>query len=212
MTWSPIEKTSSCAPRPPPECLENIYYSEAYVHTAKILCAIEKMTNLLTLPTKILLHTPFTVCIVATITIAHLSACKFVLDGRELQIARERIRVAMGALETFAEVWPRAKNVLTEVKTIARELLHLSPENRSARSSEDRTSCVSNPYIETALRIGDNPVAPEADFLSSLDDFGFVDDRFSLGPFFPADGDGWSRPGVHPRHDEGVKEIANILW
>lgn len=189
MTWSPVEKISSCAPRPPLERLENIPYDEAYVHTAKILCAIEKMTNLLTLPTKMLLHTPFTICMVATITIAHLSACKFVLDGKELQIARERVRAAMGALETFSEVWPRAKKVVTEVKTIARELLHLAPENRLTRPSEDRILRIPNPYVETALRIlSEKPSAAEADFLLSLDGFGFVKDTFGLGSFFPADG------------------------
>jgi hypothetical protein len=157
------------------------------------------MTNLLTLPTKILLHTPFTICIVATITIAHLAACKFILYGNELQIARERIRVAMGVLETYAKVWPRAKKVVTEVKTIARELLLLSPENASTTVSNDASSRITNPYVETALRIlSDKPVASESDFLSSLDPFGFVNGPFDFASFPPGSGDGWSRPECSP--------------
>jgi hypothetical protein len=171
--------------------LENTYYGEAHIHSAKILCAVEKMTNLLTLPTKLSLHTPFTIGMVATITIAHLSACKFVLDGKELLVARERIRVAMGALETFAKIWPRAKKVVSEVKTVARELLHLSPENRSARPSEDKVLRTTSPYFETALRILiGNPVAYGSDFLSSPDAFGLVNDGVSLGPFIHAAVDG----------------------
>jgi hypothetical protein len=33
----------------------------------------------------------------------------------------------MGALEIFAEVWPKGREVVTEVKTIARDLLSLGP-------------------------------------------------------------------------------------
>jgi hypothetical protein len=66
---------------------------------------------------------------VATTTIAHLSACKYVLEGEALQVARERIRVAIGALETFSEVWPRGKEVTREVKIVARELLGLAPSS-----------------------------------------------------------------------------------
>jgi hypothetical protein len=125
MSYSAIESVSSCAPPPPPDRLAAVYYRDAHIHTAKILRSIEKLTDLLTLPTRMAMHTPFTICMVATMTIAHLSACKHVLQGEALKVARERIRVAMGALEIFAEVWPRGRKVVREVKTIARELLSL---------------------------------------------------------------------------------------
>lgn len=86
------------------------------------------MTDLLTLLPHIERCTPFAICMIATVTIAHLSACKLVLRGRQLDIARERIRVAIGALETMGQVWPRAKKVSREVKIIARELLFAVPE------------------------------------------------------------------------------------
>jgi hypothetical protein len=82
---------------------------------------------MLTLPGRLAVHTPFTICMIATSTIAHLSACKYLFEGEALQVARERIRVAMGALEIFAEVWPRGKRVAREVKTVAREILSLAP-------------------------------------------------------------------------------------
>lgn len=90
---------------------------------------------MLTLPGRVILHTPFTICMIATITIAHLSACRHVLTGEALTLARERIRVAMGALEIFAEVWPRGKRVVKEVKIVARELLSLAPSSSSPSSS-----------------------------------------------------------------------------
>ncbi|GJN72435.1 hypothetical protein PLICBS_006508 [Purpureocillium lilacinum] len=140
LTYNPIESTSSCSPRPPPERLEDIYYREAPLHTAKILSAIEQMTKLLALPTNMSLHTPFTICMIATITIAHLSACKYRLRGPQLQLGRERIRVAVGALETFAETWPRGKKVLREIKIIAKELLRIGPENSANVSQPELCS------------------------------------------------------------------------
>jgi hypothetical protein len=125
--YSPIEAVTSCAPPPPPERLAPIYYRDAPAHTARILQAIVRMTNTLTLPTNIAKHTPFAICMIAATTIVHLSACRFVLKGEQLGVARERIRVAMGALGTLAEVWPAGKRIVTEVKTVARELLNLSP-------------------------------------------------------------------------------------
>lgn len=87
---------------------------------------------MLTLPVRLARHTPFNICMIATMTVAHLSACKYVFTGEELKVARERIRVAMGALEVFAEIWPRGKKVVGEVKIIARTLLSLEPRPRQS--------------------------------------------------------------------------------
>jgi hypothetical protein len=93
---------------------------------------MERIADMLTLPIRLARHTPFNICMIATMTIAHLSACKYVFTGEQLKIARERIRVAMGALEVFAEIWPRAKKVVGEVKIVARTLLSLEPRPRQA--------------------------------------------------------------------------------
>jgi hypothetical protein len=163
LAYSPIEGVSSCSPRPPPKRLEGIYSQEAHIHTTKILHAIEKMTDLLTLPTDVTLHTPFTICMTATITIAHLSACKYVFKGRQLYIARERVRVAIGALETLGQIWPRAKNVVREIKTIAKELLFVGPEDKV-----DVPHQVSPP-IEAVDRLLLENSVPEPDYFSNID-------------------------------------------
>ena len=136
LKYSAIENVSSCSPPPPPERLAPVYYSDAHIHTAKILRAIERMTDMLTLPCRMAVHTPFSICIIANITIAHLSACKYILKGEQLRVARERIRVAMGFLEIFSEMWPRGKRVVREVKTIAKELLSLGPGAESEKPPE----------------------------------------------------------------------------
>jgi hypothetical protein len=93
---------------------------------------------MLTLPIRLARHTPFNICMIATMTIAHLSACKYVFKGEQLKIARERIRVAMGALEVFAEIWPRGRKVVGEVKIVARTILSLEPRPREALTASPK--------------------------------------------------------------------------
>jgi hypothetical protein len=134
--------------------------------------AIERLTEMLTLPGRVAVHTPFTICMIATTTIAHLSACKHVLHGEDLKIARERIRVAMGALEIFAEVWPRGKKVVRDVKTVARELLSLAPSTTATLSKpleiQPLPKSVS-PHIQS------NSPTISADQFSPLESSGYFD-------------------------------------
>lgn len=179
LAYSTIESVSSCAPPPPPERLAPVYCRDAHIHTAKILRAIERMTDMLTLPCRIAVHTPFCICTLANITIAHLSACKYVLKGEQLKIARERIRVAMGSLEVFAEVWPKGKEVVRAIKTIAKELLNLGPEAESEKPSEG-----GNLPVENAPQIQNESLVIHAELftgVNSTDYFDFQDSGLELG-------------------------------
>lgn len=123
LKFNPIESVSTCAPPPPPERLAPVYEREAHCHTKKILIAIAKMTELMTLPISLPKLSPFTVCMLASTIITHLSACRFILSGEELELARERIRVNIGTLENFSEVWSRATKTVKEVRIIAKHTL-----------------------------------------------------------------------------------------
>lgn len=163
LVYHPIESTSSCSPTPPPERLAPVFFREAPTHTAKILKAVERLTALLTLPVPISLHTPYSICVIASPTIAYLSACKHLLEGEELKLARERIRVAIGALEGFGDVWPRGKKVVREVKIIARELLGLP----SGASREKTNDVMHGTTSEEASYTSDSPAISD-DFLAAL--------------------------------------------
>ena len=93
------------------------------MHTKKIMSAVERQTDLLTLHSRRIARSPFSICMIAAVTVTHLSACKYILRDEALSIARERIRAAIGTLEILAEVWSQGKRILWEVKTIAREVL-----------------------------------------------------------------------------------------
>lgn len=56
---------------------------------------------------------------VACCTIAHLVACKSALPKDEAEVARSRIRVCLGTLRQYEDIWPRAKKILLELKRIA---------------------------------------------------------------------------------------------
>lgn len=154
LAYHPIESVSTCAPPPPPDRLGPIFSRDAHIHTAKILRAIERIADMLTLPIRLARHTPFNICMIATMTIAHLSACKHVFTGEQLKVARERIRVAMGALEVFAEIWPRAKKIVCEVKIVARTLLSLEPRPcETSTTSPEVVDSSQNPKQNLALQI-----------------------------------------------------------
>jgi hypothetical protein len=118
------------------------------------------MIDLLTLPMNILKLSPFTACKIATPTVALISACKTILHGDDLARARERIRVAIAAVEKLGEVWPRAAKTAKDLKTIAREVFGLKTPAMSY------TPCISvtmEPYSQ-------------ASNATSYQEFSFLDD------------------------------------
>lgn len=133
--YNPTEVVCRCAPPPPPEQMSFAFQREANLHTAKVLEAIEKQVKLLTLPTSFVLHSPAVICMVAVSVIAHLSACSYVLRGKALVTARDQVRLSIGAIQSFQGIWPLGQRTLSEVKTIAREVL-LSPTSNKPSQSD----------------------------------------------------------------------------
>lgn len=113
------------APPAPPRSMSPARAEKSQIHTMKILHAIEKSTHLLSLPTRFTQHTTF-VIMVAVTTIAHLSACRYVLDGRDLKVARVRVRATMGARKAYEDIWPLGRWTYREVGIVACEMLSLN--------------------------------------------------------------------------------------
>lgn len=118
--------------------------------------------DLLTLPINLLYQSPFTVCQIATPTVALISACKNILRGEDAIAARERIRVAIAAIEKFAEVWPRAAKTAKELKIIAREIFEIRKTTSPVQSF-------------TSAPIQQYPTVTD----SGYQGFGFLDDFMS---------------------------------
>lgn len=95
------------------------------MHTAKAITAANTIAKLITLPAPLIKHTPFFTCVITLAAIVHLSACSWLLTGDEGFLAKERIRLGVGALKTLGEVWSVADCVLMQVKGVAREVFSL---------------------------------------------------------------------------------------
>ena len=104
------------------------------LHTAKALAAVEKQVNLFTLPTSFGLHSPVVIYMVAVSVIAHISACSYVLRSNALEIARNQVRLNIGALWAFQEIMPFSQRTLLEMKTVARECLFSQILNNESQS------------------------------------------------------------------------------
>ncbi|KAF3915913.1 hypothetical protein AA313_de0204455 [Arthrobotrys entomopaga] len=101
-------------------------------HTTKAIRAADAISKLITLPTPLIKHTPFFTCIITLSSIVHLSACSWLLYGEEGFMAKERIRLSVGALKTLEDIWHVAQCVLMQVKVVSREVFAL-PRPEGAR-------------------------------------------------------------------------------
>jgi len=129
LAYSAVESASRCAPPSPPAHTANSAVALSALHTSKILCGIEAVNKLLTFSGSLKAHSPFIICMIANTTLAHLSACRYVLPDQALKLAREKIRLNMGVLKALGGCWPLAKRTYREVGVIAREILCLEDQD-----------------------------------------------------------------------------------
>jgi hypothetical protein len=92
-------------------------------HTTRVLKATEIHTKLLAIPCTVERHNIFTMCITSQLAAVQVSACTYLLDGHALSIARDRVRLSIGFLNTMATLWPLGKKMAKEVRTIARSTI-----------------------------------------------------------------------------------------
>ncbi|KAL9949995.1 hypothetical protein ACHAO3_000257 [Verticillium nonalfalfae] len=129
LKFNTVEDISSCAREP---ARGRASADLINVHTIRVIRAVEAQIRLLALPARPFHHTPFTTCMVSEGTLALLSACKYLLKGKELAVARDQIRMTVGCLKTLGEVWPRTAANVGEIQTIARHVLGLERRPNAA--------------------------------------------------------------------------------
>jgi hypothetical protein len=118
---SPLETLSSFAPAPRgPESLTGNEDRTYWLHTRKCLDAAELAINLYALPIPLLQHSPLGISGIALATLANLSACAYVLQGAEWYKSRDRVRLGLGGLKKFGEVWRGGRREERECKKVAR--------------------------------------------------------------------------------------------
>ena len=96
-----------------------------WLYTKKCLEAAEIAVNLYALPIPLLQHSPLGICGITLSTLANLSACAYVLQGAEWYRTRDRVRLGLGALKKFGEVWATSRWTEKETKKIARSVFEM---------------------------------------------------------------------------------------
>ena len=119
-----MECVSECAPPPPEQPGDDRQRSYDF-HTTKILGAANAAIDLFALPSPVVMHTPLVICGLTLAILAQISACTFVLKDADYVAGRDRVRLGLGAVKEFGEVWPVGRKSVKEVKVIAREVLSL---------------------------------------------------------------------------------------
>ena len=71
------------------------------------------------------LHTPLVICGLALSTLAHISACAFVLEGTNYIATQDLARLWLGTIRAFGEILFLGRETVKEVKAIAKEVLLL---------------------------------------------------------------------------------------
>ncbi|KAJ4983331.1 C6 transcription factor [Stagonosporopsis vannaccii] len=95
------------------------------VHTARALRVVEIQTKLLAIPCTMEKHSVFSMCICALIASAQVSACSNLLEDRALSIARDRVKLSIGFLNSMGSIWALGKSMAKDVRAIARSVLYI---------------------------------------------------------------------------------------
>ncbi|KAE8374898.1 hypothetical protein BDV26DRAFT_268997 [Aspergillus bertholletiae] len=126
LLYDPAEDLSSCG-KPPPPLVSSMTATGVFnhrMHSDKLIQAIRKQNQcLILLPLGTAQLSPFLFCMISCCTIAYLVACKSAFTQDEAEVARSRIRVCLGTLKHYEDIWPRAKMILCELRAIAQLIM-----------------------------------------------------------------------------------------
>ena len=92
-------------------------------HTSKALHAANEISKMTSLRVPLSVHTPCFICAISKAAIVHLPAYSLETNPQDAATIKERLQLAINALNTMGEFWPMAKMVKMQVAQYAREAL-----------------------------------------------------------------------------------------
>jgi hypothetical protein len=122
----PTESISNCASLPSTCGTNRDENASHWLHTRKCLEAARTAVELYALPIPIFEHSPLGIHDIVLSILANTSACAYVLQSTDWYHTRERIRLGLGGLKKFGEVWATSRQMEREMKRIARGALYMS--------------------------------------------------------------------------------------
>lgn len=169
IAFNPLENLSGCVR---PAAKHNLPNRLKQTHTTRCLSSIQQQVKLLTLPKQPFCHSPFIICMVVMGTLPYFSACTGLLQGSELVVARNQIRLIIGCLNALGDVWKKGASRAREMKAIGKEVLFgtkppaLEQQQATTAPSSTDSTCESDIASESFLNsdllllpIGDNSCA-----------------------------------------------------
>ncbi|PKS08759.1 hypothetical protein jhhlp_004812 [Lomentospora prolificans] len=91
-------------------------------HTHKAVGAAAAFIDLLSVSSRPTSHSPFIMCMGSMAVTTYLSACESGWGGSERTFSRDRVRVFLGVLKAFDDIWPQAAKWSREIKLMARAI------------------------------------------------------------------------------------------
>ncbi|KAJ6780038.1 hypothetical protein PWT90_01210 [Aphanocladium album] len=188
LKFNAVEDISSCARDPAPD---GPIPEHINVHTVRVLRSVESQIRLLALPSRPFNHTPFSTCMISEGTLALLSACKFLLRGTELAIARDQIRLTIGCLKNLGALWPRTARNVSQIQTIAKHVLGI--ENQSLPKDTASLGHSATSGSEEAGSSSDLTSSSNSDIFSTVREFEDICGWYDIGEldsalsFWPTD-------------------------
>ncbi|RDW76007.1 hypothetical protein BP5796_06828 [Coleophoma crateriformis] len=143
---SPLENPAHKAPNMPKQEVSTEAYA-LWQHTRKTLNAVNALLSLYKLPSTLSHHSPILVDAIRLAILAQLSVCTYSEREDELRNGRQRVRLALGCLKGFGEVWPLGARLEREMKSISRNVFGLS-KNSHATNLLSKTA---SPSFDLAL-------------------------------------------------------------
>jgi hypothetical protein len=192
LKFNAVEDISSCARDPAPDGPTPEHIN---VHTVRVLRAVESQIRLLALPSRPFNHTPFCTCMISEGTLALLSACKFLLRGDELAIARDQIRLTIGCLKNLGALWPRVARNVSQIQTIAKHVLGIETHDAAATAAKGTSGSAHSVTSASGENASSCEMASSSnsDVFSAIRDFDDICGWYDIGeldsalPFWPAD-------------------------
>ena len=112
------DHTIACAPNDSPA-----HSCPAYHHTGKIIEAADEICRMISASSSLLVHTPFFICGMAMQAVVHLGLYRLPHLSHSRTLTEQQIKMSIGALRKFSQVWEMAEVVRQDVKNVARALL-----------------------------------------------------------------------------------------
>ena len=128
--------------------------STPLVHATKAVNSANSLAALATLRSSIVKHTPFFICALVLSAVVQLCACS-IRAASSVEPRRDRIALIIGELKSLNTTWAISRRVMQQIKGVAREVLEIGVQPRSAFAAIEDPGPDINALVTSEMWLGD---------------------------------------------------------